>query len=111
MKTNVNLNDFRAAFKSLRPANFSYYGLEALYNWIENFEEDTGKETELDVIALCCNFTEFEDVDDFLKEHYTDIDRSDFDNDEDYYEAVKEEIKEDTTFIDINSENFIIQDY
>jgi len=58
MKTNVNLSDFRDAFKSHDRTNFSYAGLEALYNWLIDIEEDSGEEWELDVIALCCEYSE-----------------------------------------------------
>ena len=44
MKTTVSQNDFLDAFKKLRPDNFSYEGLMALYDYLENFEEDTEKE-------------------------------------------------------------------
>ena len=58
MKTNVNLNDFRDAFKSHNRENFSYAGLEALFDYLEEYEESTGEELELDVIALCCEYSE-----------------------------------------------------
>jgi hypothetical protein len=59
MKQSVYLNDFRQAFKDCgREKQFSYEGLETLFNWIEQMDDDTGQETELDVIALCCEFEE-----------------------------------------------------
>ena len=111
MKQNVNLHDFMGAFNSIRSENFSYDGLEALFTYLEEIEEDRGSEMELDVIAICCDFTEYENVEEYLKEHNTDIDRSDYDNDEDWIEAIKEDIQDNTTFIDIDGESFIIQDF
>jgi len=58
MKQTVNFSTFQTAFESIRPDNFTYEGLTALFNWIEQQEQDTGEEQELDVIALCCDFTE-----------------------------------------------------
>lgn len=58
MKQTITLYDFRAAFKALRPENFSYDGLEVLFEYLESIEEGTGEEIELDVIALCCDFSE-----------------------------------------------------
>ena len=72
MKTSVNLYDFRNAFQRIRPENFSYDGLEALYNYLAEIEDSTGDEIELDVIALCCDYSEMtiedaiEDYADFL---------------------------------------------
>lgn len=59
MKTTVYLEDFHDAFiKAGRESQFSYEARNILFNWIEEFDNDTGEETELDVIALCCEFTE-----------------------------------------------------
>ena len=69
MKTNVNLSDFRDAFQSHDRKNFSYAGLEALYNWLIDIEEDSGEEWELDVIALCCEYSEHETALDCAREY------------------------------------------
>ena len=58
MKQTVNFSTFQTAFESIRPDNFTYEGLTALFNWIEQQEQETGTEQELDVIALCCEFSE-----------------------------------------------------
>lgn len=58
MKTTVTLNDFRNAFNAIRPNNFSYEGLEQLFNYFESYEDDTGEQIELDVIAICCEYQE-----------------------------------------------------
>jgi len=58
MKTTVSVYDFHQAFKEIRPTNFSYAGLNILYDYFEEYERDTGEELELDVIAICCDFTE-----------------------------------------------------
>ena len=56
MKQTVNFYTFQKAFQDLRPNSFSYEGLRALFEYIEETEESTGFEVELDVIALCCDF-------------------------------------------------------
>lgn len=59
MKMTVNLYLFREAFQRMGRSNqFSYEGLEVLFNGLEEYEEDTGEEVELDVVALCCDFVE-----------------------------------------------------
>jgi hypothetical protein len=64
MKTTVHFDDFRHAFNSIRPDNFSREGLEQLFDYFEEYEKSTGEEIELDVIAICCDFTEdsFENI-------------------------------------------------
>ena len=58
MKQTIGFYEFREAFRSLRPDNFSYEGMQALFDYLEQLGEDTGEEIELDVIALCCDYSE-----------------------------------------------------
>jgi len=64
MKTYISQYDFRRAFQECRPDNFSYDGLKVLFEYLEEYEMDIGEELELDVIGLCCDFSEstFEDI-------------------------------------------------
>jgi hypothetical protein len=41
-----------------RGDNFSYEGLRALFDYLEQYEEETNTPIELDVIALCCEYNE-----------------------------------------------------
>lgn len=58
MKQTINLYQFRDAFMSIRPNNFSHEGLEQLFDYFESYEDDTGEQIELDVIAICCEYAE-----------------------------------------------------
>ena len=59
MKITINESQFRSAFHNAgRGEQFSYEGLGALYSYFEQYEEDTGEEIELDVIAICCDYAE-----------------------------------------------------
>jgi len=70
MKTTVNFCDFQDAFHTMGRGNqFTYKGKKALYEWIEYMDEECDTETELDVIALCCEFTEYEDLEEFHSEY------------------------------------------
>ena len=61
MKQTVNVYDFERAFVDMdRADNFSYEGKKALFEYLEQYEEDTGEEIELDVIGLCCDYSEFD---------------------------------------------------
>jgi hypothetical protein len=68
MKQTIGLSQFTDAFMSIRPKNFSHEGLEILFQGIEEFEEDTNEEWELDVIALCCDFSEMSEEE--IKQSY-----------------------------------------
>lgn len=58
MYQSINVYNFRDAFKRMDRDNFSYEGLEILFNELEQYEVDTGESIELDVIALCCDYSE-----------------------------------------------------
>lgn len=59
MKQTINSYQFHDAFKRMDRADaFSYEGLNVLFKGLEEFEEDTNEEMELDVIALCCDYCE-----------------------------------------------------
>lgn len=64
MKTYISEYSFMRAFQECRPDNFSYDGLKVLFEYLEEYEMDIGEELELDVIGLCCDFSEstFEDI-------------------------------------------------
>jgi hypothetical protein len=52
----INVSDFRDAFRACgRKDQFSYEGLGALFDYLEDFD---GGGYELDVIALCCDYSE-----------------------------------------------------
>ena len=100
MKQSINMYDFERAFKNFeRMNNFSYDGLKALFEYLEDYEEDTGEEIELDVIALCCDYMEYDSLKEYNDDYgtkYSEIDA----------------IQDDTTLIKIDGLNsFIIQQY
>ena len=95
----VNRYAFEDAFKSYdRDANFSYEGKKALFDYLEELEESTGEQIELDVIALCCEYTEYENME-ALKKDYSNI------------EDMKD-LEDNTTVIKIEgTDGFIIQQF
>jgi len=59
MYTNVNEFAFMEAFKDMnRMDNFSPEALRKLFAFFEELEDATGEPMELDVIAICCDFSE-----------------------------------------------------
>jgi len=69
MKKSVSITDFMDAFTKMRPSNFTYEGLECLYNYLIDFEQDTNTEIELDVIALCCDYSEWDNLEEYKKSY------------------------------------------
>lgn len=98
MKQSVNFYNFERAFKRCERENFSYDGLKALFSYLEEYEENTGEELELDVIALCCEFSEYDSLNEYNESYDKD-------------HKTIDEIGEDTLLIKINDKSFIIQEY
>lgn len=96
--------DFRDAFlgSDTYKNNFSYNGLTALFNWMEEYEESTGEQVEFDMIAICCEFSEYDNLEEF-KESYSDGEVSRI--------TSVEELEDWTTVIMIPGGSFIIQDF
>ena len=54
-----NVYQFREAFRLAgRMDQFSYEGLEVLFDYLDTLSEDIGEPIELDVVALCCEYYE-----------------------------------------------------
>jgi len=53
MKQDINFNDFCNSFSDSYKNNFSYEGKKALYNYLIQYEEDTGEELELAIDGVC----------------------------------------------------------
>lgn len=61
MYVTVSFSDFANAFERKgRGDQFSRAGLRALFDYLEQSEEDLDMPLELDVIALCCEYAEVE---------------------------------------------------
>jgi hypothetical protein len=94
MKTTVSKNQFVQAFDDYgRGNNFSRAGREALYDYLDDDEN-----YELDVIAICCEFSEYENLAEFQKNYGIE------------YETI-DDIENKTMVIKIDDESFIIQQF
>ena len=75
-----------------RRNQFSRHAFEWLYDYLGQLEEDTGAPVEIDVIGLCCDYTE----EDFgsIAQYYgiTLPERDEDESEEDYTEALREAI-------------------
>ncbi len=72
IKQNVNFSMFCDSFSDTYKDNFTYYGKRALFDYLENLSEDIGEDIELDTIALCCEYSEYESLEE-LQKSYPDI--------------------------------------
>ena len=62
----VNFYDFIRAFETCdRGEQFSREALSALFDYYDELSDDTGEPYSLDVIAICCEWSELDDDDIF----------------------------------------------
>ena len=97
MKTTLNTWQIADALKQDENAGWSYEGAKALAEYLEQYEEDTGEELELDVVAIRCDFTEYTCATE-AAENYADHDYDD-DMDDDEKEAAALKYLEDNTTV------------
>jgi hypothetical protein len=95
----VSKSEFRDEFTKMNRENqFSYKGLNALYDYIEEYYQEADKPYELDVIELCCDFTEYDSLEEFNKDYNRE------------YENI-DDIVDDTVVIRVDNTSFIIQNF
>ena len=108
MYQSITAHDFTEAFRMMnRKDNFSYEGLLALHNMLESIEEDTGTPIELDVIALCCEFSEYT-IDEVIEQYGLDTSDSTTDS---LRDDVLAYLYTETMVIEPDNGNVIVQEY
>lgn len=70
MKTTLTTSQIADALKQDSNAAWSYAGARALAEYLEQLEEDTGEEMELDVVAIRCDFSEYASLKDWALEYF-----------------------------------------
>jgi hypothetical protein len=110
MKTTVSKYDFERAFVDAdRKENFSYEGLGLLFDYLEEYEDSTGEEVELDVIALCCDYAE-ETVSDIARNYSIDLshlDAEDDDYEDQCIDAVRDYLENNTQLVGETATGFV----
>lgn len=91
MYKRINIYDFVDEFEAYgRKDEFTYDGLNTLFRHLDSLED-----YELDVIAICCEFTEYSDIQEFNADYGTEF-------------ACYQDI-EDSYIIPIDDKSFIIE--
>ena len=100
MKEQIGFCQFCDRFRDMgRNEQFSYDGKKALFEYLEALEEDLDEEIDLDVIALCCEYTEYESIKEYQEDYGDDYKNLD-------------SIEQVTTVIRIEGkDSFIIQQF
>jgi hypothetical protein len=111
MKQDVNKSQFADAFKSAgRQDQFSYHGLNALFDHLEEYEDGCDEEVTLDVIALCCDYSEYATAWECVDDCGYSLDEDEFFNSDEREEASLEYLRENTILIEFKG-GIIIQQF
>ena len=94
----VGSSAFRDAFLDIRPDNFSNQALDALFEHLEELSESLEEPLELDVIAICCDFSEYASIEEAKNNYGSMIDDL-------------EDLKNHTTVIELPDGGLVIQDF
>jgi hypothetical protein len=104
----IDKHGFTQAFKQAgRGEQFSYAALGALFDYFEEYEESTGEQIELDVIAICCEYTE-ETAAEIAASYNIDIEGLDED---DVSNAVRTFLHENTLLVAEEDGVFVYQQF
>ena len=101
-------SSFIDAFKqSSRKDQFSYEALGEIFEYMEEYSANTGESIELDIVSICCEWSESH-WSDIAREYSIDLnDFADDEDDDERIQAVYETISEQTTMLDLGNGNFV----
>jgi hypothetical protein len=97
----ITVSTSQAAGELMRDtnANWSRAGAYALAEYLEEYEENTGEEIELDVCAIRCDFSEHSSLQDWAHEHFSNawqelgFDETEETNDDEFDEKIRSYIQ------------------
>lgn len=124
MYTKITRSSFIDAFlqSNTYKDNFSYEGLDSLFDYLEDLEEQCDTPIEFDMIALCCDYSEYESIKEAYMQYKSEEDYNDFceykpwDN-ADIVKEIRDEsaleyLEDRTTVIKVEgTDKIIIQDF
>jgi len=88
----VDFSTFARGFEDMgRNDQFSYHGLRALFDYLEELEghpDDLAGQIRFDVVGLCCDYTEYETIADYNQAYGTEHESIDDLANEGYLAAV-----------------------
>ena len=102
-----NVYQFREAFRLAgRNDQFSYEGLEVLFDYLENYSDETGEPVELDVVGLCCDYYE-SSIQELIDNYNIDVSEVDEDDPDSIIEVVREYLEDSTSVCGEVSNGFV----
>lgn len=111
MKQTLNKSQIVSLLRSDEYAKWSLIACEALADYYEDLENDTGSEIEFDRVAIRCEWQEFDSAKDFADQYMIKTEIEGLDEDE-LIEAVEEYMNDHTVMIKLPNDNgYLIQQF
>lgn len=112
MKQTLTKDMFRFQMDQIRPNQFSYEALGILFDYFEQYENDTGEQVEFDPIAICCEYAEMT-IDEIFDTYPDLIDLIDYDNPkESTYSIVVDYLNDNGSYCgDTSQGTFVFQQF
>lgn len=120
----IGFSEFVDSFSGSYKDNFTYKGKRALFDYLENIEEETSEPYDLDTVALCCEYSEYpsawEAMEQYQPEDMPTVDEvTDADGSGDDLPTIQakseklahEWLEDRTTVIDVEGGGVIIQQF
>ena len=97
VQTINSVYQFREAFRLAgRSDQFSYEGLEVLFDYLDNLSDETREPIELDVTALCCDYYE-SSIEELIDNYNIDLSEVNEDDPDSIIEVVREYLEDNTS--------------
>lgn len=97
--------DFVQMFKeSSRKDQFSVEALEAIFNYLDNYSEETGENVEFDIVGICCEWAEmtWQEI-----AQYYGVDLSQCTDDDERIGEVEDFLCKNTQYCELSNDVFV----
>ena len=99
---------------ALHDNGFSYRGAEELAEYLEQLEQDTGEEMELDVLAFRGEYSEYDSLQDWAQDYFSDwkndLDIEEEDEEDEIDEKIRTYLTYNTQFMEFDG-GIIVQNF
>lgn len=85
MKMTLSTNHAASLLNEDENANWTHAGALALVEYLEEMEEESGEEIEFDVVAIRCDFSQYDSLQEWAHDYFSDW-KEEFPQDEDELE-------------------------
>jgi hypothetical protein len=108
MKTTLTTSEAADILFNDKNANWSSAGARALAEYLEEYEDSTGEELEFDYVAIRCDFSEWDSLQNWAHDYFSNawqemgFDESEEVDDDEFDDKIREYIQDHGTLIEFD---------